>query len=38
VLAFFAKAIGAEFFSEKVVKLQLDWLSDKVYAVRLRMK
>ncbi len=34
VIAFFARAIGPEFLNEKVIKLQLDWLSDKVYAVR----
>lgn len=34
VLSFFAKAIGPEFLSEKVLKLLLDWMGDKVFSVR----
>jgi serine/threonine-protein phosphatase 2A regulatory subunit A len=42
VLAFFAKAIvfyssvleGAEFLNDKVIKLLMDWLADRVFAVR----
>lgn len=33
-LGFFAKEIGAEFLNEKIIKLLMDWLNDKVYAVR----
>ena len=33
-LAFFAKQIGAQFFSSQIIKLLLTCINDKVYSVR----
>jgi len=34
ILGFFAKQIGAEFLNDKILKMLVDWLGDKVYGVR----
>ena len=33
-MGFFAKAIGDSFLNDKLSKILLDWLGDRVYAVR----
>jgi len=34
VISFFAKEIGLEFMNEKIINILLEWLHDRVYAVR----
>ena len=33
-MTFFARAIGDNFLNDKLSKILLDWLGDRVYAVR----
>jgi len=34
VISFFAKEIGLDFMNDKIINILLEWLHDRVYAVR----